>query len=699
MNKQAETKRLIEALDLCKKAAHKSGVRAVKELAVARADIEKIRDSVRNIRSQLDGIALLADESRNSIRRQLQEMADFLANDFHKVEQRVKLRRTKLESFNVVIFGRTMAGKSTLMEILTRGDGTHIGQGAQRTTTEVRSYEWRGLRVVDVPGVAAFDGGEDEKVAYNEAVQADLVIFLLTDDAPQLTEMTHYARVRQLGKPIISLLNIKQGLDTDRKLRRFLKSPNHKFGPNRIKEFEEQLSVMLKEHVPRNQHPRLLPVHLQAKFMAHQPQHKVLQSQLEKASRFDKFETHLVQFIEKDGVTARYKTLLDAACVPLLDLSYIMLEHCAVSRANALDTLSNGQKVKEWTDVYKERLLKDITGFVKQEIALLKEGLSDFCEKHIEDSKDQLVESWNAYIAQARLNQKAEDYCIGVNKEIDQRLAEFLRQYKREYQVISELDTVRGPEAPVIGIDWRRATKWGATAALAVVPLIGAPPILGVIVSVTAVVGSFISDWFEDRENKLKSARIKLYKELDDNLVSLELKMGRKIWEWAEKNALSRLNECSKHFEGMVRLQDSLAKQNRQLARDLFIRVGSLQRVFIEWLLEQEGDDTSVIELRAVARVPGVATALLVSKVDKSVVMICHRLEEVLEEEVMPVEDNMGDVESIFRQLVSRHASSLKFIHWRQEVEVKFDTRVVSPTNKARLRMAQQLTAWVVKVI
>ena len=56
-----------------------------------------------------------------------------------------------LEKFSITLFGRTMAGKSTLMEVLTEGDGSAIGMGAQRTTRDIRSYEWNGLAVTDVP--------------------------------------------------------------------------------------------------------------------------------------------------------------------------------------------------------------------------------------------------------------------------------------------------------------------------------------------------------------------------------------------------------------------------------------------------------------------------------------------------------------------------------------------------------------------
>ena len=44
-------------------------------------------------------------------------------------------------TFAITLFGRTTAGKSTLMTILTHGDGSQIGNGSQRTTRDVRTYQ------------------------------------------------------------------------------------------------------------------------------------------------------------------------------------------------------------------------------------------------------------------------------------------------------------------------------------------------------------------------------------------------------------------------------------------------------------------------------------------------------------------------------------------------------------------------------
>lgn len=65
------------------------------------------------------------------------------------------------KDFSIVVYGRTEAGKSTLMEILTCGNGDSIGKGGQRTTLDVRDYYWQGLKITDVPGISAFGGKKE----------------------------------------------------------------------------------------------------------------------------------------------------------------------------------------------------------------------------------------------------------------------------------------------------------------------------------------------------------------------------------------------------------------------------------------------------------------------------------------------------------------------------------------------------------
>ena len=82
-----------------------------------------------------------ADETRQGLEEQIANMEE----EHERLRREVERKAQKLDTFNLTLFGRTMSGKSTLMEILTKGDGKSIGNGAQRTTRDVRSYEWQGL--------------------------------------------------------------------------------------------------------------------------------------------------------------------------------------------------------------------------------------------------------------------------------------------------------------------------------------------------------------------------------------------------------------------------------------------------------------------------------------------------------------------------------------------------------------------------
>ena len=88
-------------------------------------------------------------------------------------------------SFHIALFGRTHG-----REVNSHGDPLKRDWSLDRQGCAAddpgRSvlYHWQGLKVTDVPGVAAFEGAEDEDLAFQAAEMADLVLFLITDDAP-----------------------------------------------------------------------------------------------------------------------------------------------------------------------------------------------------------------------------------------------------------------------------------------------------------------------------------------------------------------------------------------------------------------------------------------------------------------------------------------------------------------------------------
>jgi hypothetical protein len=116
--------------------------------------------------------------------------------------------------FRVVFMGRTMAGKSTLFEYFTLGDRSRVGLGQQRVTRDacLRWSEVLGCHIVDTPGVGALDGAEDYDIAFAEIADADLVLWVASDDAAQQDTGRALQQIGALGKPIVVALNCRANL-------------------------------------------------------------------------------------------------------------------------------------------------------------------------------------------------------------------------------------------------------------------------------------------------------------------------------------------------------------------------------------------------------------------------------------------------------------------------------------------------------
>ena len=176
--------------------------------------------------------------------------------------------RENLSKFSVTLFGRTMAGKSTLMEILTNGDGLSIGNGAQRTTRDVRQYNWNGLEITDVPGIGAFEGEDDEQIAFEAAKKADLILFLITDDAPQAAEAECFGRIMDLGKPVICIMNVKASAPEGKSIKLLTRDIEKRFDMERLNEIRKQFMSYSKQLGQDWGYVPFVYVHLKSAFMS-----------------------------------------------------------------------------------------------------------------------------------------------------------------------------------------------------------------------------------------------------------------------------------------------------------------------------------------------------------------------------------------------------------------------------------------------
>ena len=141
-------------------------------------------------------------------------------------------QRDVARPFRIVLMGRTMAGKSTLFEFLTDGDGASVGHGGQRTTRDSQSGTILGydIEIVDTPGVGAMDGHEDFVEAFRQIADADLILWVATNEATQEQTGRALQQLADYGKPILVALNCLRAIRDELDLLDLLEQPEVVFG-------------------------------------------------------------------------------------------------------------------------------------------------------------------------------------------------------------------------------------------------------------------------------------------------------------------------------------------------------------------------------------------------------------------------------------------------------------------------------------
>lgn len=198
---------LKEAIDI----AVKEGLRAA----------DALEDDFGQIRSELQKAidALLPWVARNE---QDQQQGQGAAGAFTRllsfsqaeIQELFSRQRATLATVNLAFFGRTGAGKSSLIEALTHGDGESVSKGESDWTVAVRPVVWNGCRLLDTPGINGWGRNVNrstlEKHARKAVETADIVLLCFDSQSQQEVEFQKVAQwIQAYGKPAIAVLNCR----------------------------------------------------------------------------------------------------------------------------------------------------------------------------------------------------------------------------------------------------------------------------------------------------------------------------------------------------------------------------------------------------------------------------------------------------------------------------------------------------------
>lgn len=491
----------------------------VKQSSQALSHTKALEDGLTNIQHDLerDYAALLAKRSANLTKQ-----------------------KRSLEHFNVMLFGRTMAGKSTIREAITGGDGQTIGKGAQRTTRDVKEYEWNNLRIIDTPGFGAYNGKEDTEIAREILEQSDVVLFLLNSDSIQESTFIELEHVYKLNKPLIFVLNMKKDLENPGNRRRALKSPEkYVFKEEDIQQHGERLKKLAARAGINPATVRVIPIHAQAAFLAtreEQEEGKLLHE----FSRIDELLNALQKEVESNGPIRRIQTFLDSSLHHIDAQSLLILDQKERLECLLPQYESGLTRIATW----KDKTLRDAPRMLAKEVDAafkpLIDSVADFVDDHIEDSN--VSKAWDQHYKSFNISKRIEQAAGYFSVQIVDELEDFNREVKEGLDISLSFD-VKHNGSSFNETDFKRINGWGfaISGVVSAIAFFNAWNPIGWVAVGIGVLFTVFGIFSDSKAKKLKEAKAKQRQALLDDIEKIKRKVKGSLNDWFDENLCRKL--------------------------------------------------------------------------------------------------------------------------------------------------------------
>ena len=527
----------------------------------------------------------------------------------------------QLGRFTVVLFGRTMAGKSSLREAITGGDGATIGKGTQRTTRDVREYEWAGLRLVDTPGIGAFEGDEDRDKALALVREADFLLFLVSSDGIQEETFQGLAHVHDQRKPFAVALNWKANVDVTLNpgawldLEDLLTAPDRLFAAEKLDGHHARIRELTTKHLQAPE-PEVHVVHAQAAFLSTQPafldaahaslssspsaQTLATSSTLLDRSRLPVLLGRIETEVVERGRARRSQTLLDGLALAL-DAARTDLRGTAQALRRQADTITETtDRLATKLDRFKTDARADVARKVKTKLAPLRSSVSAFVDDNIQ--REDIGSRWKRRVEQLGLD----DWQRQVQQDVVRDLVLSLEEFADDLSVEAALfDADLGDAEHHDPFDIRRAIRWaaaivGGAAAAAAFFFTGAW-----VAGVVAGVVGLVSGWFKSKEQKLRERKEKLAGKLRGKLDDAEAKLTKDIQNWIDGALMKgQAYPMLKASRLMARSLSTLAAEVEQAADALDAQAATVHAHLVRRLLQALGGRPRADAITRVERPP-----------------------------------------------------------------------------------------------
>ena len=409
-----EETNLKQVLKECNKSA-KTGYKIVsaqeKNLNRALASAqEKVQSTIIDFNSS----PCYAPEATELLEVQLVEIRDAFNRLPLAFKEDLQNLRETLSKFSVTLFGRTMAGKSTLMEILTEAAKT-----------------------------------------------ADLILFLITDDAPQVAEAECFSRIVNLGKPIICIMNVKASIAEDKSLKLALRDVNKRFDMDRLDKIRNQFLMFSEQFGQTWSHIPFVYIHLKSAYAALKTEDPEKSRSFHEVSRIDYLKRRIVEQVRTKGEFYRIKTFIDIISNPILESMENFLEQSQINSVQGRTILAKKRQLGDWKNVFYRDGKAQIKSLIVKIKSELNGEIATFAEDHFDDKNAD--KAWNKLLKARKVEVRCQELLEDLETKSNDKLKEISREITNELKFATSFEGDKSLRMHKI-FDGKKLWEWSSIA-------------------------------------------------------------------------------------------------------------------------------------------------------------------------------------------------------------------------------------------
>lgn len=490
-------------------------------------------------------------------------------------------------------------------------------RGGQRTTRDVRSYDWNGLRVTDVPGIDAYDGAEDDAAAEGAAIYADLILFMITAAHPENSEAKWLVKLKRKDKPILCICNYKQSLAGEHRLKYFLTHPDDLEEGMNVSEIVAQFNEFVADELP-NEKVRVIVTHLMAKYLSMHldPPDEEKSRRLSQMSRFGNVENALIQEITSNGIFYRTKCYLSIIDNPLYEQMRQLLDFSAMTLYQFKIITDKINQFESWADEFNQSDFEDLQNNIGNIFYRAKNTVAGFAEDYLE--RKDLDDLWKKHLEGLKIEDEIKNTVKKYYTEAEQYVQSLFKDLGTELKFTFDFNTDKLGSFSFT--NWKRGFGWasavGGVGAVIAGFILGASNPVGWVIGIGAAIIGLFGLFTDSREKKLREQRSKLTNKLKESLDKMQSKVLKEVTNDFENNIVNGMQMTARNKLHMLRKSMlTLANTERELALGYCGKHTEISLALVKSIVEQSDEfrDYSV-HIKRVARVPSRFTVMIVDQ-------------------------------------------------------------------------------------